>query len=750
MHHPSPRVSLPPLRSASPLLRSASPLLCSALLCLGVLVGCSSGGVEGGGAAGADAGAGADAALEADGVSGDVTAADVTAADASGADVEAGEDGAASGAFVPQTVCHEATGWDGTTPLFVEITEEAGLVGAGVQVLGGRLGAADIDGDGFPELMARRHRVFEREDFGPEGKRSTHLMRNDTAQPGGAIQMTDITEASGLLQTRDGAAGVGRTAHVVVFGDADNDGDVDAFAGVFVDVPSGDKVDPGDSSELMLNDGAGAFSLTPAPLFEGPGLRSALSSATWTDYDRDGALDLFLGFTTYDGAPAMDRLLRGDGAGGLADVTAAEGMQTLPFSQLGPIAAGTSHKNTWGTGSCDFNNDGHPDLYTTSYGRYYNGLWLGGGVAVEPTGARFHDVQLDTGFGRDDNDDWTTNINAQCYCSENPSADACDQAPPPQVNCAALKQAFGGTYRWNHQYDRQPWRLGGTTGTGICADLNRDGAMDFVQFDIVHGDVGPSSDPSHVMLGDGAAVPTFSHVPNTTSGLAREHADPFGYNEGDITGAVADFDGDGRLDILIGATDYPDNKALLYLQQPDGTWALAPSSLTFEHNRANGVAVADFDRDGDLDVAIGHSRARCGGSLGADCPPDEQVRLYRNEMIGPTSARMNWLQLRLVGTGGSNRAAIGARVTVEAGGATQTLRVDGGHGHFGQQHDLVLHAGLGAACTIDKVTVRWPDISGTTEVFEGVAANHLVELVQGDPTPRYPLDDPDYTPPAVP
>jgi hypothetical protein len=57
--------------------------------------------------------------------------------------------------------------------------------------------------------------------------------------------------------------------------------------------------------------------------------------------------------------------------------------------------------------------------------------------------------------------------------------------------------------------------------------------------------------------------------------------------------------------------------------------------------------------------------------------------------------------------------------------------VGGGYGHFGLQHDTVLHFGLGAACAPDEVEVRWPDKAGTVERFRGLPGNRGIELVQG-------------------
>jgi hypothetical protein len=113
-----------------------------------------------------------------------------------------------------------------------------------------------------------------------------------------------------------------------------------------------------------------------------------------------------------------------------------------------------------------------------------------------------------------------------------------------------------------------------------------------------------------------------------------------------------------------------------------------------------------------------------------ECEPTPQVRLFLNVM-GEGS---NWLQLDLEGAPGTNRSAIGARVEVAAAGTTQTQYVDGGHGFFGQQRDMVLHFGLGESCVAD-VLVTWPDAGLSTQELT-VHANARYHVLQGeDPEP---------------
>ena len=123
-----------------------------------------------------------------------------------------------------------------------------------------------------------------------------------------------------------------------------------------------------------------------------------------------------------------------------------------------------------------------------------------------------------------------------------------------------------------------------------------------------------------------------------------------------------------------------------------------------------GLAYADFDRDGDLDLLLTTNN-------GAAC-------LYRNDQLSGNRS----IRFRLVGTK-SNRDAIGATVQIIAGGLRQLRMVKSGSSYLSQS-ELPLTFGLEKQDRVDLAVVTWP--GGKTEEFKDLKAGRSYECIEGN------------------
>ncbi len=568
--------------------------------------------------------------------------------------------------------------------------------------------AADIDNDGYYDL------------FIPDGVESK-LFRN--TRDG---RFEDITAAAGLA----GLDGVS----VALFADYDNDGFKDAFISRTFQ-----------PNQLLHNEGIGAdgiVTFSDVTAESGIGEDCCTTVGSWADLDHDGFLDLYVGryldareripttFYARNGEPNQLYMNDGIGADGrvtFTNVTAEAGVGELGLC-LGSVFG-------------DYDNDGDADLYVVNdFGR--KTLYRNDGTG--DTGApRFTDVTIDTGtlaygagmsasFGDYDNDG-----DLDAYVAHIRSEDGWF-AMWPTVARYMLNSWRQGVWRSDMPLYMEIMRQSGLDFVGVFEDMAAGNAL------LRNTGVGA----------DGGV--TFEDVSWAAS------ANPPGWFWGS---GFADFDNDGWLDVYAAnGWVYSDQGTEIELEFLNNVvsrqdeyktgayfdpanfgneswhgWERnrhlrsrgqgADGSVTFEEiGRATGtdlllnsrgIAVADFWNRGVLDIAVAASTDRHA--------------LLRNQV----GDRRDWLAVELVGgageiADGTNRDAVGARVTIRAGEQIQMREVVLGDG-YGSQNTLRLYFGLGGPSDqpmVDELMVKWPR-SGAVQRFERVAANRVVEIREG-------------------
>ncbi len=629
----------------------------------------------------------------------------VDAADGSGGD--SGMDGD-DGSDLPDPVCFE-TGPGPYEITFTDVTVELGLGPGGLAVTGSQVMVADVDSDNWPDLVLTRGQAVREDPQDPAGR--YWLLRNASG-----AGFEDRTWSSNLFLARDGTQG--RATSFVLFADLDNDGDQDAFSVVYEDWNN--TADILDHTAVFLNDGLGGFSIGPQQDFTS-GSFDPLLGATFLDYDRDGLVDVFTGHYygryPYPASAIQDSLFRGDGAGGFTDVTDAAGLATLPFS-YDTAAQCTNHKPTWGVTACDVDGDGWTDLMATSYGRQFNAFYRN-------TGGAFEDLTLSSGFGSDPIEDYSDNQFFLCFCQYHPDEPDCAGASAPMIDCIGPPDLRNS---WSVGVDDQPWRLGGNSSGTLCGDIDNDGDMDLLALELAHWHIGRSSDKTELLINDRFPQNPLFRPGNEEMRLTREHVRS--WNEGDLGGALADFDNDGRLDVLVASSDYPDTYSLLWQQSAAGKFNEVGEQAGARIHRAHGLGVIDFDRDGDYDLVVGTSLMRWGADDDPPPPEDAYAYLLRND-TGQSANKMMFHLIGAGGPGGANRDAIGARITLRAGSLGTIREVQGGHGLSGFQHDKLIIVGIGESCSASTVRIRWPNADGTEDTHRDVLANYVVIIEEG-------------------
>jgi hypothetical protein len=506
------------------------------------------------------------------------------------------------------------------------------------------------------------------------------------------------------------------------------------------------------------------------------------------DCDNDG----LLGVVVTNGS-SVDRYR----AGGDLMVTlyrqGADGKFTNITEQAGLTIKG------WGMGvaAADFDNDGNLDLFVTGYGHsvLYRGLGnckfqdvtekAGlGGITGMATGVAWGD------YDRDGHVDLFVSRYVHVDMNHLPAFGSDEKFcrfKGVLVQCGPWGMPGEGDYLFHNR------------GDGTFEDVSKKAGMDDPQhrygLGAIWGDYDNDGWPDLFLAND--AGPNFLYH-NRHDGtfdevgmLAGVALGSDGQELGSMGVDLADYDHDGKLDLFV--TNYTDQINNLYRNLGGGafsemSWPAKLGQPSFRYIKW-GTGFVDFDNDGWVDIFINNGHVYPQVDAIPNSPGyKEPMQMFRNNhdgtfediskasgvfemppesrrgaafgdvyndgsmdilvlnigqapslLINKTGNSNHRVAFHLIGTK-SNRAAIGARVTIHAAGVMQFNEVRSGASYL-SQNDLRLHFGLGAADKMDTVEVFWP--SGRTEVLRDLSADFIYTITEGKgTTARAPLPPP--------
>lgn len=518
------------------------------------------------------------------------------------------------------------------------------------------------------------------------------------------VRFVDITAQAGIKFTHNaGKAGKKYLPETMGSGVAVFDFDGDGWLDIlFVNsrdwTPKGRRT----TARLYKNNQHGGFT----DVTQGSGLDIELfgMGVAAGDYDNDGRDDVYI--TALEG----DRLFHNEGNGRFRDVTPSSGIRNANF--------GTSA--AW----VDYDKDGLLDLFVANYVAWTlkGDLWCSLDGATKsyctPESYKGTSSKLFRNLGNGRFGDATQKAGVADPTSKSLGVTVVD------FNNDGWPDLFVSN-------DTQPNKLYRNNRNGTFTEEAVAAGVAFGEDGVARGAMGTDSGDydrsgrAHLLVGnfsnqmlglyhnEGNSL-FVDEAPRSTLGRASLLSLTFGlfFFDFDLDGWQDIFCANGHIDEEIGRVQPKvqfKQPPLLFHNQGKGKFENATGQQSPEFQRAivaRGAAYGDFDHDGDLDLAISTNNG--------------PAYLYRND----GGNRNHWLHLKLVGTR-SNRDAIGAKVTVEAGGARQWQSVHSGSSYCSQS-DMGLTYGLGQQTKIAAIDIEWP--SGARQKLTNVNADQFLTI----------------------
>lgn len=512
---------------------------------------------------------------------------------------------------------------------------------------------------------------------------------------------TDVTDEAGIgfkhsFGDFDLSNIVEGTGAGAMFFDYDNDGDQDIYFcnGAWLDEVSdnrGRSLRGKLANALYRNNGDGTF--TDVTATAGVGDMHFSFGCSAADYDNDGDLDIYV----LNYGPNV--LYRNNGDGTFTDVSRESKLDNSLWSLSAP----------W----FDYDKDGDLDVYVVNYLLYDRGAFRAYYAAQGYPGPLSYEGRPDALY-RNNGDGTFTEVthDAGVYNPDGRgmSATVADLDNDGILDIYVTNDAMENYFyvgRPDHTFFEDALVRGmafGEGGQGVSSmgpdvgDVDGDLRLDVFIPDMSYG---------CLLLNRGE----FFEDRTNASNLAIVCGQYTGWG-----GLLFDYDNDGFLDVFVANGDahheYPEEDVLMR-NNGDGTFSdVAAQSGEYFHQKyvGRGTACADYDNDGDLDLLVVNLNGR--------------ARLLRND----GGNRNHWIMVAAKLPNG--RDAIGARVTVEAGGRVQFRDLVPVRGYLSQS-DSRMHFGLGVHDRVDRIEIRWPD--GKISIRENVSADRHIVIVQPQP-----------------